>query len=150
MIPYSQNIDGSLFDSGKRISDTLNQKIADNGWWDIRSKWMAFSLADGSSDNVMYDNKRDAVRHQKNNEYHFAFISFRNLGQGARPKDCAVFLKFNRDAYQAGYRLPDPDSVGGGPTPLVSTRWNDFYRGRLSRLTQITKNKHFWVPGGSN
>jgi hypothetical protein len=40
----------------------------------------------------------------------------------------AVFIKFNRDLYDKGFRMPDPDAVGGGPQPMVSTRWNDFYR----------------------
>lgn len=133
MIPYSQNIDGDLYDAGKRASDIINELIAHNGWWEIRNKWLAFSLKDGSGDKILYDNKQDAVRHQGNNHDKYAYICFRNLAQGASPRDCAVFLKFNRDVYRAGYRLPDPADVKGGPTPAMSTRWNDFYRGRLSR-----------------
>jgi hypothetical protein len=150
MLQYSHNIDGELFDIGKRVSDILNQKIVDFGWWEIRNKWMAFKLADGDSDGVLYDSHKDAVRHCHNNEKLYAFICFRNLGQGARPKDTAIFIKMNRDVHAAGYRLPDPDDVNGGPTLAVSTRWNDFYRGQLSQLTQRMREKHFWLPGGMN
>lgn len=135
LLSYNDNIPGELFDAGRRASDTLNTTIAHHGWWTIRDKWMAFTLADGSSDGVLYDNKRDAVRHQAD-EMKCAYVCFRSLGQGARWKDMAIFLKFNRDLYAKGYRMPDPDAVNGGPQPLMTTRWNDFYSGKmLPRLT---------------
>lgn len=146
MIPYSSNIDSDLWDAGQRISDAINQKIADHGWWDIRNKFMAFALADGHTDGVLYDTKRDAVRHQKNNEKQYVFVTFRSLGGGARPKDCAILVKFNRDLYKAGYRMPDPDDVNGGPTPIMTARWNDFYNGRLSR--PMPRESALWLPKG--
>lgn len=148
MIPYSQNIDGDLFEIGQRISDVINQTIADHGWWDIRHKFMAFALADGKSDGVLYDTKKDAVRHQHNNEKNFVFIAFRQLAGGARPRDCAIMVKFNRDLYARGYRMPDPDAVNGGPTPIMTTRWHDFYNGRLMR--PMPQQTSLWLPRGMN
>lgn len=103
-------------DAGRRISDALNTYInglAKTHWFELRSKWMAFRLSDGSSDGVLYDTKRDAVRHQAD-EFLCAYISFANLAGGASPHECAIFLNFTRDAYDAGMRLPDPDDVNGG------------------------------------
>lgn len=39
-----------------------------------------------------------------------------------------LFLKFNRDAYDAGFRLPDPDEVNGGRQVLMTTKLRDYYR----------------------
>jgi len=39
-----------------------------------------------------------------------------------------LFLKFNRDAYDAGFRLPDPDDQFGGRDVLMTTALRDFYR----------------------
>lgn len=103
-------------DAGKRISDALNVYVTGLGlthWRELRSKWMAFRLSDGTSDGVLYDSKRDAVAHQMN-EFQCVYISFANLAGGAKPMDCALFLNFTRDAYDAGFRLPDPDDVNGG------------------------------------
>lgn len=130
MLPYSATLPAELFEAGRRAADTLNATIAEHGWWSIRNCWMAFKLADGTSDGILYDTKRDAVRHQSN-ERMCCYVCFRSLAQGARWKDTAVFIKFNRDLYDKGYRMPDPDAVGGGPQPALTTRWNDYYRGQM-------------------
>lgn len=103
-------------DAGKRIADALNVYITGLGlahWQELRRKWMAFRLSDGTSDGALYDSKREAVAHQPN-EFWCIYISFANLAGGAVARDCALFLNFNRDAYDAGFRLPDPDDVDGG------------------------------------
>jgi hypothetical protein len=129
-VPYSKQLTVDLVEAGKRASDTLNDMLAHHGWWDIKSKWMAFALADGSSDGVLYDNKKDCVRRQRN-EFHFAYICFIGLAQGATPKECAVFIKFNRDAYRAGFRMPDPDDVKGGRDIIMTSQLRDRYRRQL-------------------
>jgi hypothetical protein len=143
MIPYSQNIAADLYAAGQRMSDVINETLAHSGWWTIKDKFMAFKLSDGSTDKILYDNKRDAVCHQRDEKL-YAYVCFRQLGNGAKPKDCAIIIKFHRDVYKAGYRLPDPDDVRGGPSPVMTTRWNDFYNGRVSRMPQTS----LWSPNG--
>src|SRR5215469_453019 len=133
-VPYSKQLTVDLVEAGKRIADALNQKLTDYGYWMIKTRWMAFSLQDGTAaggkGGDLYDNKRDAVRHQSN-EFQWAYICFIHLGHGADPRECAVFLKFTRDAYNRGMRLPDPDNIHGGAELIMTTRWRDAYRRRL-------------------
>jgi hypothetical protein len=114
------------------MSDALNMYI--NGLrkhlWELRNKWMAFSLADGSSDGQLYDSKRDAVRHQSN-EFQCAYISFRNLLGGATPHECVRVLNFTRDAYDAGFRLTDPDDIDGGPDVAPTAAQMDAQKGQV-------------------
>jgi hypothetical protein len=126
-VPYSRQLTYELVEAGKRVSDSLNQKLHDFGWWEIKRKWMAFRLQDGTSDGVMYDTKRDAVRHQAN-EFHCAYIRFVGLASGANPRECAVFLKYNRDLYSKGFRMPDPDDVAGGRDVIMTAQLRDNYK----------------------
>lgn len=96
-------------DAGRRASDIINGIITAHPWDDIKDKFIAIRLEDGSSDGNIYDTKADAVRHQTH-EQQCAYVGFRNLVGGATPKEMAIYLKFNRDAYLAGMRLIDPDN----------------------------------------
>lgn len=98
-------------DPAKRISDaTLLHWVA--GKWDTVGKWMAFKLQDGRSDNVLYDNKRDAVRHQSDE---FLCMYVKLAPGGMNVCEAEAMLKFTRQAYNNGFRLPDPDARSGGP-----------------------------------
>lgn len=101
-------------DAAKRCSDVINSAIHSYPWNELKDKWVAIRLSDGGSDGDLYDSKRDAVRHQLD-EFLCAYVKFRNLAQGINPIEAERFLKFNRDAYKAGFRLPDPDAQTGGP-----------------------------------
>jgi len=120
-------IDPGIIDAAKRASDAINKAIVENGFDMVTHKWLAIRLSDGGTDGVLYDTKRDAVRRQSN-EFQCAYVALRNLRQGAKPEEMARFLQFNRDAYDAGFRLPDPDSNDGGPELLRDAATNDFYR----------------------
>jgi len=114
-------------DAAKRASDIVNAYVTFVPPEELRHKWVAIRLADGGYDGVLYDSKQDAVRHQLD-EYLCAYVCFRNLLMGANPKDMELFLKFNRDAYDAGFRLPDPDDKTGGREVLMTTALRDYYR----------------------
>lgn len=126
-IPYSKNITVELFDAGRRAADAINEHITRFGWWDIRSKWVAIRLADGTSDGVLYDTKQDAVRHQ-HDEFLCAYLNLRGVNGGARDTECAIMIKFHRDMYKAGFRMPDRDARFGGPDAVMSTQRHDWYR----------------------
>lgn len=103
------------YDAAKRIADALNVYLNGlrNHLWELRDKWMAFKLSDGTSDGQLYDSKRDAVRHQ-DNEFQCLYICFVNIMGGATAPEVVRVLNFTRDAYDAGFRLADPDDVNGG------------------------------------
>lgn len=121
-----------LADAGKRASDIINLHLAFTPFEQLQSKWMAFRLQDGSSDGVLYDSKRDAVRHQLD-EFLCFYVPFRHLAAGSKPHEMEVFIKFNRDAYDHGFRLPDPDEESGGPDLIMTTMWSDYYQNLIDR-----------------
>ncbi len=99
-------------DAAKRVCDSVNlhQLAGDAGWaWEnVRGKWMAFKLEDGSSDGTLYDSKQDAIHHQSD-EFLCMYLP---LHPGAMNVcEAEIMLKFHRKAYDAGFRLPDPDTV---------------------------------------
>lgn len=96
-------------DAAKRMSEAVGLAILANPPEVTSRGWMAFALADGSTDHVVYPSKADAINHQ-HNEFHFAYV---NLGQclGAMPtKDAQIWLDVHREAYDAGMRLTDPNT----------------------------------------
>jgi hypothetical protein len=115
-------------DAAKRASDIINAYVTFVPPEELRHKWIAIRLSDGGYDGNLYDSKREAVRYQLD-EFLCAYVCFRNLLAGAKPREMELFLKFNRDAYDAGFRLPDPDSRTGGPDILMTSAWRDYYRG---------------------
>ena len=114
-------------DAAKRASDIVNSYLSFIPWDELRFKWLAIRLSDGGYDGNLYDSKRDAVRHQLD-EFLCAYVCYRNLQAGAKPKDMELFLQFNRDAYDAGFRLPDPDDQFGGRQVLMTSALRDYYR----------------------
>lgn len=124
--------DAELIDAGKRASDTVNMHRTFANWDELQHKWIAFNLGDGSSDGVLYDSKRDAVKHQFHEQL-CAYVAFKNLVAGSTPHEMSIFIKFTRDAYKAGFRLPDPDDQFGGQAVAPTAGQIDFYRGRPAR-----------------
>lgn len=101
--------------------------------------WMAVRLSDGSTDNVLYQTRREAVRHQGHNEQTCAFINIRPCGMSIC--EAEAFLRFARQAYTNGFRLADPEHRAGG-------------RQLISRLTIEDQRRHekalaagLWIPG---
>lgn len=97
-------------DAAKRMADIVMQQWTDHGW-DAVGKWMGFSLVNGDSDKVLYPLKQYCVRH--NDEFRYCFIKLHPAGMSAC--EAEVMLKFHRSAYDAGFRLADPEKKSGGP-----------------------------------
>lgn len=96
-------------DAAKRMADIATQKWHDDGW-DSVAKFMAFNLGTGDSDGTLYPRKQDAVRH--NDEFRHCFIKLHPGGMSAC--EAEIMLQFHRRAYDAGFRLADPDKATGG------------------------------------
>lgn len=94
-------------DAAKRVSDTyMLHRVANPD--NAVGKWFAVHLADGSGDGVLYDSRRDCIRHQKHNSKWFAYIKIAPCGMSVC--EAESFLRSSRLAYAAtGNLLSDPD-----------------------------------------
>lgn len=102
---------GDHSDAAKRVADTWRLHRAALGTV-ATGQWFAAALEDGASDGVLYEGKRDAVRHQHHNEQRYAFIC---ISPGdLTPCMAEEFLAINRTLYARGIRLADPDHAKGG------------------------------------
>lgn len=102
-------------DAARRCSDAVNLALI--GQAGAAGRWMAFRLSDGGTDHVLYDSKAAAVRHQ----LHETLCAYLKIPPtGVSPRLAEVFLRFNRQLYDAGMRMTDPDAHVN--TPLTS-KW---------------------------
>lgn len=106
-------------DAARRACENLNMHYQAIGW-DAVGKFTAIALADGSSDHVLYDSKRDAVVHQHHNEQWFMFVKI--LPMAMTECEAQMLIDFHRKAYDAGFRLTDPDHREGGRQVIMRTR----------------------------
>jgi hypothetical protein len=109
------------------MSDRINLMVLSHPWDTLCNSWMAFKLADGDSDGVLYDTRQDAIRHQLH-ETMCAYFHMRNGMGGANVRDCQLFLNVHRQVYDAGGRFTDPQS----PSIIMSTRGHDIMSGRVN------------------
>jgi len=117
-----------ITDAAKRMSDYINLKIVSQPWEVLKNSWMAFRLADGSSDGVLYDTRTDAINHQLH-ETMCAYFCMRNALGGANARDCQLFLDVHRQVYDAGGHFTEPQS----PQLIMSTLGHDKMTGRVDR-----------------
>jgi hypothetical protein len=104
-------------DAARRMSDQINARLVFTPHWEIHNCYMAFKLADGDTDGVLYESKQDAIRHCPDERW-YAFFCFRSAMGGVNPKDCQIFLDVHRHAYSVpGGHLSDPD---GRPDLIIS------------------------------
>jgi len=108
---YCQYKTGGHSDAAKRMADTYNLHKIGAGSASL-GKWIAIALADGTSDDTLYDSKRDAVIHQKHNEQWYAYIKI--VPPSMKTCDAEVMLATHRRMYDAGLRMTDPDHKHGG------------------------------------
>ena len=98
-MPESQQ---ATIDLGRRASEAINLHVVGGNV----GKWVALRLADGSSDGIPYDTRRDAIRHQ----LHEQLCCYVKVPlEGMPPGDAMRFILINRALYAAGFRLADPD-----------------------------------------
>lgn len=91
----------NLQDAAKRIVETVTlHLIANNQQGDIMgavNKWCAFRLSDGTSDNVLYPSKAEAVAHMKSRCKEYCYLRITPDGIGER--DAMRFLVINRHPF---------------------------------------------------
>jgi hypothetical protein len=99
-------------DEAKRVSDTYRlHRLADP----IGSigHFFAVSLADGRSDNVLYDTRRECVTHQHHNESYYFYIQIRPCDMNACQAESAL-SGARKVARTPGMQLTDRDHRAGG------------------------------------
>lgn len=105
-----------------RMADILNGHVTAGHTGRI----VAIRLSDGGSDGVLYDNRRDAIRHQLH-ETLCDYIPLKPVSYS--PFECFWRLSETRARYDAGWRW-DID----GPAPITSSR----VEASLSQLRRLT------------
>lgn len=90
-------------DSGKRCSDVIRLHILAGK----AGHWAAIRLSDGGSDGIAYETKARAVYYQLH-ESQCAYICI--PPDDMSPASATRFLEINRNLYDAGFRMTDPDS----------------------------------------
>ena len=101
-------------DAAKRCADTINMHVLAGAY----NKWAAIRLSDGGSDGIAYDKRVDAIRHQLH-EHQCCYILIPLVGMS--PMEAEVFMKVNRDLYDKGMRLGDPQAKD----VMVPIRWEN-------------------------
>jgi hypothetical protein len=112
-------------DVAKRISDTINLHMTFNNVWDIKDCWMAFRLADGTSDNVLYPSREDAIAHQAYPS-RCCYFAVRGAMGGVNPRDCQLWLEMERNAADARLALHEENA----PRLIIPVTYHDFRTGR--------------------
>ena len=110
-------------DAARRCSDTIRLHIVAK----MAGRWAAIRLSDGGSDGVAYDTRADAIRHQLH-ETQCAYVKI--PPDDMPPEHAERFLAFHRKAYDAGFRLTDPDDRREVIMPYTLERFRDLMRGR--------------------
>lgn len=121
-------------DAAKRVADTYNLHRIGRGINAVK-KWFAVSLSEGRSDDVLYDSKRDAVRHQRHMEQYYAFICIAPCDMKAC--EAEVILSTNRRLYDKGMRYADPDHHAGGPEVIKRLTVEDQLAAMRGRATNL-------------
>ena len=99
---------GAYSDAASRLSDAVTLHLTVNGLNAV-GQWIAARLSDGGTDGNLYPDKATAIRHQLH-ETQCAYICI--VPEGMPPRDADIFLAYNRSLYDAGLRMPDPNSSG--------------------------------------
>lgn len=111
-------------DAAHRFADIHNMHLlADPG---NIGRWMAVRLSDGGTDGVVYDYRREAIRHQLH-ETLCAYVKVHPAGMS--PKEAEGILRFHRFAYDNGMKLTDPE----GPEVILPST-NEEMSSQLRRL----------------
>lgn len=97
-----------ITDAAKKMSEAVALAIIANPPEITAHGWMAFALADGSTDHAIYPSKQAAIDHQSN-EFRYCYLNLAQCLGGMPVKDAQLWLDLHRQAYDNGLRLTDPN-----------------------------------------
>lgn len=123
----------AITDAAKRMSDIINGIIVAQPWEVVTRSWMAFQLVDGESNGELYDSLPAARRYQSD-ETRCCYVTLRSSPGGMTPREAQAYLDFHRSAYDAGFRMADPDAPDDMQMPLVMPLPREVLHNQLARL----------------
>lgn len=107
--PYTLKESAELADAGKRMADVINGLLAFNNPFELKNKWLAFTLQDGSwHDKAIYDSLPGARK--RADPWKHCFFAFRASLGGIRARDCEIFLDVHRQARENNVLQSNPDA----------------------------------------
>jgi hypothetical protein len=124
-------------DAAKRMADTYNLHLIAGGR-NAYGRYFAAALHDGRDDDVLYDTKLDAVRHQHHNEQFYTYIRINPTS--SNPCEMEVMLMTARNLDGAGLKLADPDHKHGGMDVIKRSTVED------QRAQSVGRNINLILP----
>jgi hypothetical protein len=103
---YARESDGGHSDASKRLSDAYNL----HRMCGTAAGWIAFKLADGSTEDTVYETRESAVAHQRHNEDRSGYVQL--TAPHMSVCEAASVLRWHRET--AKLARPDRDAKGGG------------------------------------
>lgn len=117
-------------DAATRLSDAYNLHLIAKEY-DAIGRFFAVALEDGRGDGVLYETRRDAVRHQRHDEARYVFV---RIGPANMTICEAASLLFTqRKLYERGMRMADRDHRAGGRVLIPRLTVED----QLAQMRQI-------------
>jgi hypothetical protein len=96
-----------ITDDARRMRDGVNLALITHAFEEVKYGWMAFALADGQTDHVVYPSKKTAIAHMRD-EYRYAYLCLNKCAGGMPLKDAQLWLDLHRHAYAHSGRMTDP------------------------------------------
>ena len=112
---FAREADGGHSDAAKRLSDAYNLHVVCGA---RPGAVLAYSLADASSDGVLYDSRADAVAHQRHNEARRGYV---RIGAGRMSVcEAAAVIRWDRQAAALAPAQLGERSGGLEPIPRLT------------------------------
>lgn len=127
-------------DEARRMSDTIRQAITDGH----AGKWIAFALEDCTTDGMVYDVRRDAIRFHANKARMYMYISV--PWDDCTPRAAEVYIRLHRQLAKLGQHPADdemPDTEW-----MFDTRREAYKTTRALDARSILKRPDPHTPGG--
>jgi hypothetical protein len=96
-----------ITDAAKRMAEAVGLACVFHAEEVMHNGWMAFALADGSTDHVIYPSKTAAIEHMSN-EFLYAYLNTRKCIGGMPVKDAQLWLDLHRHIYDQGGQMTNP------------------------------------------
>lgn len=138
----AENARGS--DAARRVVDTYNLHKLAGELHETVGKWFACALEDGTTDGVLYDTKKEAIRGQHHNEFYYMYLQVTPGDMDLRA--AATLLDLHRRMYAAGLRIPDRDHHGGGLDIIHRLSWEDM-RNQIKSMFGRGHPTNILLPG---
>jgi hypothetical protein len=97
-------------DSAKRMAEAVGLAVVFHPEEVWHSGWMAFALADGSTNHTIYPSKTEAIAHMSN-EFLYAYLNLRNCIGGMPVKDAQLWLDLHRHLYDNSGQMINPAEI---------------------------------------